>query len=102
MDENGYPLEETLQRVREWPVEDNHGLFLHLKALWRYYDYFTGPALEGDEHGGTVTRWYISTGGWSGHEELIAALRENTMVWAMCWEQSRRGGHYIFDEWEPR
>ena len=43
-----------------------------------------------------VVKFYYSTGGWSGHEEIIEELKK-TWFWMFCWEQSRRGGHYIFE-----
>lgn len=39
-----------------------------------------------------------STGGWSGNESIIGAMQKNRMVWNFLWEQSRRGGHYVFDK----
>ena len=39
---------------------------------------------------------YISTGGWSGNEDLIGAMQNNAMLWIMTWVSSRRGGHYTF------
>jgi len=45
----------------------------------------------------TRRRLYLSTGGWSGNESIIEAMRGNWFFWSMCWVQSRRGGHYIFE-----
>lgn len=47
-----------------------------------------------------VRRWEISTGGWSGNEDVIATL-EGTWWWTICWVSSRRGGHYVFEVPEP-
>lgn len=57
------------------------------RALWSYPDRWW---TEGDI-------LHLSTGGWSGNESLIYAMQENRMFWAICWESSRRGGHYTFD-----
>jgi hypothetical protein len=42
------------------------------------------------------TRLHLSTGGWSEHEAIVAAL-EKTLFWQAYWQLSRRGGHYEFD-----
>lgn len=38
----------------------------------------------------------LSTGGWSGCEEIITALSNNIPFWSLYWFSSERGGHYIF------
>lgn len=38
----------------------------------------------------------ISTGGDSKHEEIIEKLKKS-LFWEMWWQQSNRGGHYIFE-----
>ena len=40
--------------------------------------------------------YHVSTGGWSGNEEILSSLQNNSMFWLMCWMQSKRGGHYQF------
>jgi hypothetical protein len=90
MDNDGYPEEHELKSVRLWPHECGwRGLMDNVRDLWKYPDYFGGP----DEKG----MYKLSTGGWSGNEEIIYALQKNTMFWMMCWVSSRRGGHYEFE-----
>jgi len=64
--------------------------FVH--SLWHWPDWGWKELATDDR-----TTYDISTGGWSGNEELIGAMRENFMFWSMCWVSSRRGGHYIFE-----
>ena len=89
-DEDGYPTDEALRMVEEWNITgfDNIPPLLELaRSLWRWPQFFFY------EDG----CWYVSTGGWSGNEDVIAALKKNTMFWLLCWKQSTRGGHYVFD-----
>jgi hypothetical protein len=75
-----------LEKIRKWPFDDSDACFRYMQSLWRWPEY-----LE-------IKRKYIylSTGGWSGHEEAVGALQTNMMLWMMVWYSSRRGGHYIF------
>lgn len=86
-DENGYPEEETLERIKTWPQDDFEGLMQFLQEDWIYDDYI-GRSDDGS--------WRLSTGGWSGHEDLLGALRSNQLWWMFHWQASKRGGHYIF------
>ena len=84
LDGVGYPTEETLNKIRNWPVNDFKGLAMLLIELWQYQDYiyFDNDVL------------HVSTGGWSGHEEIIDAIPN---IWKMNFETSwRTGGHYTF------
>jgi len=84
-DRDGYPTEETLQAIREWK-EDWRALFSFLCEAWEYPDRW--------RRGGDT--YAISTGGWSGNEELIDALRDNAAAWSSCFVSEARGGHYVF------
>jgi hypothetical protein len=86
LDEDGYPTDEALQRVIAWPYADTRGLIEFVRGIWNWPQFMTE---EGD-------KLHMSTGGWSGNESIIHALERN-VFWLLCWEQSRRGGHYIFD-----
>ena len=86
MDNDGYPDDNELQRIREWP-KDWAALLEYVHSLWWM------PSWGWSQDGNT---YKFSTGGWSGNEDLIAALEGNWAFWMICWVQSRRGGHYIF------
>jgi len=86
MDKDGYPEEYKLKKIAEWDYHDFKGLMDYVYDLWKYPQYWT------NENG----KISISTGGWSGNEDIIAALMQNKMFWACCWMSSKRGGHYEF------
>lgn len=87
--ENDCPTEEELETIKTWPIKgrDSIGLlFKYIQRLWRWDRYFTvkGNTFE------------LSTGGWSGNEDIIGAMQENFVFWSLCWKSSRVGGHYVF------
>lgn len=87
LDDDGYPTDEALKRVAEWPWRDVAGMLEFVRGLWQWPNFWTQ---EGDS-------LQISTGGWSGNESLIAAMQRNIGFWKTCWYRSTRGGHYEFD-----
>lgn len=70
-DRDGYPTERTLQVVTDWDFEDPKGLLEFVKDAWYWPEYAreTRPGL-----------YVFATGGWSGNESLLLALRESG-VW---------------------
>jgi len=87
LDPDGYPTDGALERVKEWSAMDLEGLFDFMRILWKHPEHFTG---------GEAGVYEISTGGWSGNEDVLAALAENAVAWTMTFAAMRRGGHYIF------
>ncbi len=85
-DENNYPTEEELALCES--IQDYDVLMLHVSNIWSYPDYVVEKL--------DLYEWHLSTGGWSGNEDIIGSMKKNTMFWIFCWVQSRRGGHYIF------
>jgi len=88
MDDDGYPTDATLDVIRNWPPDDPVGLFDYVQPIWRYSDcgYW--------KQRGDIYR--ISTGGWSGNEDIISAMQGNYVFWGLNWMNSCRGGHYTF------
>jgi len=100
MDVDGYPDDSELQTIREWPLKaraDFAALLAFVRERWSYPEYWHEEDAVDDVMGKPVTRYEISTGGWSGNEDLLGALQDNRLLWMVCWVQSRRGGHYIFE-----
>jgi hypothetical protein len=89
-DRDGYPTAKTLRTIEKWNCVGRQAkldLLDYVRKAWYAPNYFT---IEDGEY-------HISTAGWSGNEDLIGAMRGNFLFWSMCWVQSRRGGHYIFE-----
>ena len=88
MDKNGYPEEHELQRIQEWDASDLDGLMQYLEEL-------------GFTNYGTIKKcrrnYYLSTGGWSGNEDIMGAMQLNLVLWAIYWYRSQCGGHYMFE-----
>jgi hypothetical protein len=91
--DDGYPTEEFLQSIAEWDYKKGFNDLLEHAMQGHIYGNYWNREPEKDGK----TEWHVSTGGWSGNESIIAALKDNQMFWMMCWVQSRRGGHYIFE-----
>lgn len=83
-----YPTDEELEVIKNWDANDPKGLLEHVRLFWKYADNGYFKVVDGE--------YRLSTGGWSGNEDIIGALRENHLFWAMHWFQSTRGGHYVF------
>lgn len=87
LDQDGCPTDETLERIKQWSPSDPVGLFEFVEQCWSK----AGRFVFADN---TVQ---MSTGGWSGNEDVIDALQRNCVAWSLCWVMSRAGGGYEFE-----
>ena len=96
-DPTGSPIDDELARIREWPHDDPLGWFAFIKGCWWMAEWgWTEYGTEIGDGGISVTPIAISTGGWSGNEEIIGVMRQNNILWSLTWQEHRRGGHYKF------
>jgi hypothetical protein len=86
LDSDGYPTEETLKRIREWP-RPFIGLMDLVTDVWHWPEFVTVA---------NSNEWTLVTGGWSGNEAIIEALKANVLFWSWCWQSSNRGGKHQF------
>lgn len=101
-DANGYPTDKTLRAIKRWPIAhpaDTEALLLFVQRAWKYPDYIERSSRRTRRYRGgpLVRRWQVSTGGWSGNEDLIGALQDHWAFWTLAWVSSKRGGHYVFE-----
>jgi hypothetical protein len=90
MDKDGYPEEHELDAVRKFFIENTdeslHKFMELIKPLWRNYGYVYRKG----------NMYVLATGGWSGNESVIAAMKDNFIFWMLFWHSSRRSGRYVF------
>lgn len=104
-DMNGYPTEETLEVIREWPWNaGNQELMAYIRKAWRYEveaPHVVDPsdsfyAALAERAAPEAELWAASTLGWSGNEELVDAMKANPFL-ASNWAATICGGrHYWF------
>lgn len=63
---DGYPTEATLDCIRNWLHTDPDGVLRFICAAWHW------PEFAREVRPGI---WSFGTGGWSGNEDVLAALR---------------------------
>lgn len=93
LDDDGYPTDDSLESIVNYDVFE-YGvakLFDGVLEIWSYPHSYKNVY---SENGYRVVE--LSTGGWSGNESVINALKENHMAWLLSWYSSRRGGHHVF------
>lgn len=85
-DEDGYPTQEALAKVVRYDaIADIDGFLKLIQSLWSYSDRFV---IKDDE-------LYMSTGGWSGNESVIEAMKQ-TYFFRFAHTEWKRGGHFWF------
>ena len=94
MDGEGYPTEEYLEWIKNYDTVENSPFEFLQMVLddWQYGDY--GWRIQRKYRG--ERKVYVSTCGWSGNEDMMYALQENTLFWMQCYYSHRTGGHYCF------
>lgn len=99
LDNDGYPTDLALTLIEEAnPLKQNpHDLMAFIKSLWQYVDWGWSEKKKRDYANKKTILYSISTGGWSGNESIVYALKNNkNFFWTLYWRESKVGGHYKF------
>lgn len=110
LDKEGYPTKEILKYIEKYDVSKQSVRFLIelIQSIWwasewgfeiteKRDNFKSVENIKDKPRYHSRKRIYISTGGWSGNEDIIRALKLNKWFYCFYWVQSRRGGHYVFE-----
>lgn len=100
-DDYGYPSDRTLETIRQWPWNDLNGCLDFIAKAWHWPEFGVRWELRPFEaecvHAEPSERFLrLATGGWSGNEEIIGAMRHNMMLQTR-WRLSSCGGLHIYE-----
>lgn len=90
--EEEYPTEEQLAEIQNWDCITYMGavkLAEYICALWHYGEPYCSI------RGKYVKVLKLSTGGWSGNEDIMAALNKN-FLFRRYFYSLHAGGHYVY------
>lgn len=89
-----YPTDVELKTVETWEFKEPGSFTSFMQYVRSIGHYWPNGILGWTQAGRTYS---IATGGWSGNEDIIEAMQRNDTFWTVCWLQSRRGGHFMFE-----
>jgi predicted HAD superfamily Cof-like phosphohydrolase len=95
LDEDGYPTDEALEAIARWVGSPRVLLEDLLDPIFESYGGLS-VTTDIDEYAKPVRKVRFATGGWSGCEHALSALRKN-FFWFLWWETSARGGAHTFE-----
>jgi hypothetical protein len=92
LDSDGYPTDYAIEKIETWKIDGKLETYISLmdfiKSLWRYPDYI----LEDPEN----HVYTLITGGWSGNEQIVYAMKQNMLLNCFYWFSSERGGKHVY------
>jgi hypothetical protein len=99
VDDDGYPIEIELKEIETFDIEKQpieHLLDL-LEKIWWASEWGFKREIGKNILDSPCIKLELHTGGWSGNEDIIEALKKTKMFWFLFWQKSERGGHYYFE-----
>jgi hypothetical protein len=105
--DGGYPTDAALKRIEEWEPMDANACLDFVAAIWHWPDFGVSHELRPSEseivHAEPHHRHLrLATGGWSGNESIVAAMKHNAVFRAFTWQLTAAGGLHIFRYMETR
>ena len=95
----GYPTEQELEMISNWDIRTTDDMVAFaefvIEIWWMQYGLRWTKRRVKAKYGNDYYLLRLSTGGWSGNEDIIEAMRHN-IWWGLCFYSHLRGGHYEF------
>lgn len=97
-DNEGYPTDEFLDYVRDTEFRTTEDIMEFVETL-RDVWYFGGWGFKLHRKYKGVRKLELHTGGWSGNEQIIEAMKENIWLthFKMSYVRWETGGHHYFE-----
>lgn len=90
--DDGYPTDDALDVIEHWPYRSGWvPLMAAIRRIWRIGNWAEVDVVD------PRRQFTLTTGGWSGAENIIRALERNVLFWSCCWVSSHRGGKHVFE-----
>lgn len=97
MDNEGYPEQQELDKIRAWDYKDVFAMLDYIAERWNYGDWLFKREWKYDDlYKRHELHLELHTGGWSGNEDIINAILENLWFKILWYAEWSRGGHYKF------
>ena len=99
LDDEGYPTEEWLQYIKNYKPDLSLPLLTFVKMVLIDGWYMSEWGFKLSKKYKGKHKLELHTGGWSGNEETIAAIKSNMWLthFKMRYVMWRTGGHYYFE-----
>ena len=96
-DNEGYPTDESLKKLKEILNSENikEACNAFYKALKENFYHDCCGLTKVEVRGDVIDVWEYHTLGWSGNEDIINVLAQS-WLWGMLLERYDSGGHYYF------
>ena len=99
LDNDGYPTEEWLQFIKSYKPDESLPLLTFVEMVLVDGWYMSDWGFKLHKKYKDKCKLELHTGGWSGNEETIAAIKSNMWLthFQMRYVMWRTGGHYYFE-----
>lgn len=99
LDNEGYPTEEWLQYIKNYKPDESLPLLTFVKMVLVDGWYMSDWGYKLHKKYKRKHKLELHTGGWSGNEETISAIKSNIWLthFKMKYVMWRVGGHYYFE-----
>ena len=92
-----YPSQDMLDRIANLSILSNPPVGMSsMDEFMKMIKYAWNHDMGKIVHARDPFKLELTTGGWSGNEDIVTAIQSNYMFWGLYWQMSKRGGYHLF------